>query len=67
MRNLTEFHGKLMAQGKSGDEFEVFTVAAVETVVFWNVTLLSCTLHSSILKMEAAGSSETLINFYQST
>jgi len=50
MINLTEFHGKLMAQGKSGDEFEVFTVAAVETIVFWNVTLLSGKLHSSIEK-----------------
>lgn len=50
MRNLTEFHGKLMAQGKSGDVFEVFTVAAVEIIVFWNVTLLSGKLHSSIEK-----------------
>jgi len=50
MINLTEFHGKLMAQGKSGDVFEVFTVAAVETIVFWNVTPLSSKLRSSVEK-----------------
>ena len=50
MRNPTEFRGKLMAQGKSGDVFKVSTVAAVETVVFWNVILLSGKLHSSIEK-----------------
>ena len=50
MRNLTEFHGKLMARGKSGDVLEVFTVAVVDTTVFWNVTLLSGKLHSSIEK-----------------
>lgn len=56
-----------MAQGNSGDEFDVFTVAAMETVVFWNVTLLSGTLHPSIVETEAAGSSETLVHFYQTT
>jgi Na+/H+-translocating membrane pyrophosphatase len=50
MINLTEFHGKLMAQGMSGDVFEVFTVTAVATIVFWNMTLLSGKLHSSIEK-----------------
>lgn len=39
-----------MAQGKSGDVFEVFTVAAVETIVFWNVTPLSSKLRSSVEK-----------------
>jgi hypothetical protein len=62
MRNHTGFHGKLMAQGKLGEAFEVLTVV---TVVFCNVTLLSGRRHSSTLKMEAAGSSETLVNFYQ--
>jgi hypothetical protein len=65
MRNHTEFRGKLMAQGKLGEAFEVLTVVTVETVVFCNVTLLSGRPHSSTLKMEAAGSSETLVNFYQ--
>jgi len=39
-----------MARGKSGDVLEVFTVAVVDTTVFWNVTLLSGKLHSSIEK-----------------
>jgi len=50
MRNIIEFHGKLMAQGKSGDVFEVCTVPPVKTIVFWNVTLLSGKLHSLIAK-----------------
>jgi hypothetical protein len=66
--------GRLVGSKNHEVRFHVFTAAIMEMTVFWNVALCSLVdvsevLAASIIRamMEAASTSETSINFYQTT